>query len=335
MPAKIILSEDTITKMCQLFCEGTSIPELMKIFSLGRNKITKTLRENLKDDYTHYAQKILRLSGPKSAEKLRGKKQNWTPEWRAKIAKANRGKKRSDEFKKKISEGLKRSYAKGKRTHEKHKAAMKKAVQTKKERGYYAIHSQRHSEWMKQNAPMKGKKHSDESKQKMKESKKRFFENGGKPSQLGVKRSKEDRKRISENTKKMWREGKFGYGNNGLFRSKLEKNVFKKIQKHWRLARHSVPITINKKTYVFDIHIPELNLLIEINGDYWHMNPSIYDGDHYDESRNLTATTIWERDSRKLLSGKNAGYNVITLWEKELIDIDNSQLVLRIKSATS
>lgn len=58
-------------------------------------------------------------------------------------------------------------------------------------------------------------------------------------------------------------------------------------------------------------------LCIEFNGDYYHRNPEIY-GD--DPSRNIlgiTTSEVWERDKLREQVAKQAGYDVIVIWESD------------------
>jgi hypothetical protein len=146
MPTKIVIPPENINEMRNLFCSGASIPELMLKYGLSRNKVTATLQNALGEEYTTYAQKIIAGCAVKSADKRRGRKQNRTPKWNAKIADANRGKKRLEETKAKISEASRTRFERGTWSKEKHIEAMKKAVQTKRKNGYFQFHSQRHSE---------------------------------------------------------------------------------------------------------------------------------------------------------------------------------------------
>ena len=77
---------------------------------------------------------------------------------------------------------------------------------------------------------------------------------------------------------------------------------------------------INGRPY--DVFIKEKNLIVEFNGDYWHLNPTIYDKNHYDKSRNVYSYEIWNRDEEKINNAKKFGYNVLVVWEK---DWNNSQ----------
>lgn len=70
---------------------------------------------------------------------------------------------------------------------------------------------------------------------------------------------------------------------------------------------------------LYDIFIPKLNLLVEVNGDYWHGNPLIYDA-NYKIRTNLYARDKWEQDKHKNLLAVNKGYNTLTLWENQIND---------------
>jgi hypothetical protein len=241
-----------------------------------------------------------------------------TPEWNRKISESQKGKKLSEETRQKIRESTRTREERGVWTPEMHVEAMKKAVKTKRERGYYEIHSVKHSKWMQEHAPRRGKKASNESKKRMSDAQLKAYANGKIGPRTGDHKSPAERKKLSESTKRMWREGRFTYGGNGVFRSKLEKRTFDVISELYPDTIHSHRITSNGKTYVFDIYIPSLSLLIEVNGDYWHMNPAKYSADYVDSSRNTTAQGIWDADARKREAGKTAGFRVITLWESDL-----------------
>jgi G:T-mismatch repair DNA endonuclease (very short patch repair protein) len=317
MPAKIMLAQTTIDAMCSLFKNGASIAELMSKYSLSRNKITKTLREALGEEYTAYAQKIISKCAAKSADKRRGRKNPHTLEWNAKIAESNRGKIRSEETKAKISKASRTRFERGTWSKEQHVEAMNKAVQTKRKNGYFKLHGKRHSEWMIQNAPMRNTHHTEKTRQKMRNSRKAFFDKGGQSAALGRKISSETRQKLSTHTKRMWAEGKFSYGGGKVKRSKLEKKIYEQVLIDFPDAQHSRWLTINDRTYVFDIFIPSINTLIEVNGNYWHLNPKLYESSHVDKYRNVTAEEIWKRDEQKRLIAKSLGYNVVTVWESE------------------
>lgn len=80
---------------------------------------------------------------------------------------------------------------------------------------------------------------------------------------------------------------------------------------------------------IFDIFIKDTNILIEVNGDYWHANPNKYketDILHF-PNNNVTALSIWNRDINKEYLAKENNYTVIYLWEDDInTEIKNNNL---------
>lgn len=77
--------------------------------------------------------------------------------------------------------------------------------------------------------------------------------------------------------------------------------------------------------------VDELNekhkVIIEINGDYVHANPNIYNEDDIIRIRNgvhYSAKAKWEKDEARVKYLENLGYTVITIWETD--DLGNIRL---------
>ena len=71
--------------------------------------------------------------------------------------------------------------------------------------------------------------------------------------------------------------------------------------------------------YELDFYFPDHNLAIEIQGDYWHMNPNKYKST--DTIRNgKTAEIIWASDKNKSNLCITKGINLITIWESDWED---------------
>jgi hypothetical protein len=94
-------------------------------------------------------------------------------------------------------------------------------------------------------------------------------------------------------------------------RSKNEIIIYNEIKKKFKNAKYSFVV----KPYICDIFIPDLNLIIEYYGDYWHCNPNKYDQDYYHKIKKKTAKEIWERDNIKIDLVKKNGYTLEVLWE--------------------
>lgn len=56
------------------------------------------------------------------------------------------------------------------------------------------------------------------------------------------------------------------------------------------------------------------NKVIELHGDYWHCNPSVYTESYYHPQKKLSAPEIWEKDSIKI-NALDIPYMIV--WEKE------------------
>lgn len=90
------------------------------------------------------------------------------------------------------------------------------------------------------------------------------------------------------------------------------------------------------KCYKFyDFHILNTNLLIEVNGDYWHANPKIYkENDKFQFPKTqLTAKDIWKLDEYKNDIAKVNNYRVIYVWENELENVSELEIVQKIKDS--
>jgi endogenous inhibitor of DNA gyrase (YacG/DUF329 family)/G:T-mismatch repair DNA endonuclease (very short patch repair protein) len=69
-----------------------------------------------------------------------------------------------------------------------------------------------------------------------------------------------------------------------------------------------------------DFWIPALNLIIECNGTYWHLDPRIYDRSGTDpQLKSMTATQRADvrRYERKVRYLRSRGIRVLELWEQE------------------
>lgn len=96
--------------------------------------------------------------------------------------------------------------------------------------------------------------------------------------------------------------------------SRLQQNVSSLLSQHGVV--HSTQFQLGK--YYFDIKID--NVLLQVQGDYWHANPTKYQFDtviSYPGNKRKRANTIWKRDLRKKLYATKLGYKVIYVWQQE------------------
>lgn len=82
---------------------------------------------------------------------------------------------------------------------------------------------------------------------------------------------------------------------------------------------------IGRKFY--DIKIK--NILIDVNSDYWHANPSIYKENDIMNFplKKIKARVIWHRDLNKKLLAESYGYRVFVIWESDIKDLSDIEIV--------
>lgn len=120
---------------------------------------------------------------------------------------------------------------------------------------------------------------------------------------------------ISKILKEQFATGKRMPQINSVNVSKAEKEIIKYIQnKNLRVIPRFV---ISNSSYIYDMFIPSLNLIIEYNGDYWHCNPIKYKKEFIHPTSKLTSEDIWKRDLIKKQNALKNNYNFIIIWETE------------------
>lgn len=74
------------------------------------------------------------------------------------------------------------------------------------------------------------------------------------------------------------------------------------------------------RNYQYDFIIKGKRILVEVNGDYWHGNPNKFNIDGSDGKRKLNDIQITkiETDKLKLEFAKNHNFEVIYIWEEEI-----------------
>ena len=115
--------------------------------------------------------------------------------------------------------------------------------------------------------------------------------------------------------------GIFGGGSKSLLQIKVntcleELGIITKTEYLIVIPKENV--SCSKSWYVYDIKIG--NILIEINGDYWHCNPQIYKEDDLVNLPDglVPAKLKWTKDKQKLEFAESLGFRTLTIWEKDL-----------------
>jgi len=79
--------------------------------------------------------------------------------------------------------------------------------------------------------------------------------------------------------------------------------------------------------YFFDYRLNDYNILIEFNGDIFHANPEKYLSDDVIPLVKKTAKEIWERDLVKIELAKKRGYDTVILWESEIKNKSEKEII--------
>jgi len=66
-----------------------------------------------------------------------------------------------------------------------------------------------------------------------------------------------------------------------------------------------------------DIYLPDLKIGFEFNGDFWHMNPDIFNENYINPLSKITAKDKWKEDAEKKLIAESLGIKLIVIWENE------------------
>lgn len=87
---------------------------------------------------------------------------------------------------------------------------------------------------------------------------------------------------------------------------------------------------VRRKSY--DFHITGTDLLVEVQGDYWHANPKIYRPGHLLDYHGLrlTAGDVWKRDEEKRKNAEKYGYRIGYLWESEMKQLSDDEISQRV-----
>jgi len=122
-------------------------------------------------------------------------------------------------------------------------------------------------------------------------------------------------KRAKNMIKKLKRKAKNPLGSVSANAAKMSNKMtwpekeFKKLLKEIGVSFEIQKVVGNK---IFDFYIPEKNMLIEVDGDYWHANPDTVETLNKIQERNL------RNDKFKEGLAAGLGYKLERVWESDL-----------------
>lgn len=165
--------------------------------------------------------------------------------------------------------------------------------------------------------PMYGKHLSKESREKCSRTKR-----GEKNPFWGKSHSLETKKEISRTSKERWEDPAYiakviSHRHNIFYNTRIELAI------QDCLRTLDIPFETQKSLYgTPDIFLPDYNICIFCDGDYWHANPEKYKNDDiikFPGGRSMTVQQIHQRDNgvTDYLAGR--GFFVFRFWEQDII----------------
>ena len=106
--------------------------------------------------------------------------------------------------------------------------------------------------------------------------------------------------------------------------SKLQQNVIKILRRN--NINCQTQFRIGK--YYYDIKIGDL--LIQIQGTYWHLDQRVYKADQIvtmPGNKRVKVATKWKKDLKKKQEAMKRGFKVVQLWQIDIHAMSEQQLV--------
>lgn len=132
--------------------------------------------------------------------------------------------------------------------------------------------------------------------------------------------SEEVKSKLSDICKRQWENGT----HSPTFVSSGQKELFNIISD--KGYEPEMDYVIESKP--FDVYVPALNLVLEFNGTYWHLDPDAYDEDYYDDCRDVTASQVWDEDREKMKLAESKGYNIEVVWQREWESVEEKRSIV-------
>lgn len=100
----------------------------------------------------------------------------------------------------------------------------------------------------------------------------------------------------------------------------LLKHMYKKVEPQY---------IIEGSNHKYDIYIYDINTIIEVNGDYWHLNPLKYKEDDFIQigGYKIIAKEKWEIDKKHIEFAKQKNYIIYEIWEHDIVSRNDSELI--------
>lgn len=155
----------------------------------------------------------------------------------------------------------------------------------------------------------------------------KLFENGGPMSGKHLTQEQKTKQRETMRTK-------YGVENAYMLAkrsviSKPQRELYDILNKYYD-CKLEVLLPFHTLRYFADIFIPDLQVIVEFMGNYWHCNPATYEENYWHKKKGLFAKQIWEADKERKEILETFGYNVFPIWESDYTK-DKDQVITLLK----
>ena len=192
-----------------------------------------------------------------------------------------------------------------------------------------ALNNPIHVEYMSKlhsgkNNPFYGKTHTKEVKKKIIKANKKYWNS------MSEDKRNEISKLYSEIQKKMLNDNPKDYRRKRAkaarishikqFENKKMNKIEKIVYEYVKSIEPNVEYSVILASYQFDFGIKDKKLLIEVDGDYWHGNPKLYNKDGSNGKRKLNEIQLEkiETDKEKTDWAESRGFKLLRIWEDEI-----------------
>ena len=131
----------------------------------------------------------------------------------------------------------------------------------------------------------------------------------------GQKKFKERQVKWQKSLKKHFEEYGDSRSPQSEFAMYLIEHIYKSLKLRKPLTEKYIKDKTTKRAYAYDFCYK--NIIIEFNGDYWHMNPAKYKADDINRTTKQRAIDKWNEDAYKKALAEKYGYKVLVIWESE------------------
>jgi cytochrome c2 len=100
-------------------------------------------------------------------------------------------------------------------------------------------------------------------------------------------------------------------------------------------AKNGGEFIIPNTKFKADGYCKETNTVFEFHGDYWHGNPNKFKSNEYNKTCKYSFSELYQKTLKREQEIRDAGFNLIRIWESDWIKLNKSIRILQRKFRSS